>query len=576
MNRKSLMDFFFSSRGQWILLTGFAMIVFLVNLNSEGLFAAQEGKAGVVTRNMIESGNWLSMEFKGTHTDEKPMFCYWLYAVSASVFGMNEFALRFPSAVSAILTVLMTAWLGMKIYGRRTGFLSAYILCTMITFVNLGRVARIDIILTVFFMFAMLCLYRGYWEKNKATWWLYLFYITIGLSVLIKGPVGAVLAAFMIFLYGCIFRKWKMWWELKPISGIIIVLLISAPWYIYEGLRTGGDFTWTFLVEHNIKRFVGGSEFKGGKHQPQYFYFGKFFVGALPWSAAIPFLLFQFRRKVKNLRPESWFMGIWFLSIFIFFTLGAVKRGDYILPLYPAAAIIIGRYLIILENLKFKLYHKWIYGWLTVVGLVLVTLGVILSGALYTIGRKAVYEGLPHMNARDGHGMMTVSNIVNNNLIAFIIAAIIILALLYMIGKILAEGKFIKALSWYLPAQLLVMVIYFQFIMVAVDQVSTNKHFCIRAAEIIPENEKVVYVWFLDPEIVYYLRRDYEAPAAKDTDAYVKQFNYLIMQGKDYRRMDKEKAPFNEFEVAATTIKGHASPSVLMVRKGILNPETGK
>ncbi len=574
MNKESFKNFWLTERGQWIFLTVFAVIVFFVNLQSEGLFSAQEGRAAVIARNMLATGDWTTMHYKGALTTEKPIFCYWLYSICGMIFGVNEFSVRFPSAISAILTILMTVWLGKKIYGTKTGFLAGYLLCTMMTFVNLGRTARIDIVLTAFYMFAMLCLYRGFWEKNRPTWWLYLFYVTLGLSVMVKGPVGVVMAGFLIFCYGCIFRKWKLWWDLKPISGVIIVISISAPWYIYESIITHGGFAWDFLIQHNILRFTGGSEYKDGIHQPLYYYFGKFFAGALPWSIAVPFLLFQFRKKYKHLRQETWFLALWFLTGFVFFTIAAVKRGDYILPLYPAAAIIISRYLVLLEDIKYKLHNKWIYGWGAVVA-VCVGIGVVIrAGLLYKLGKRATGNDFPHLSVKDGLGMMEASNLINHHFIIFSVFLIIVIVIMFFICRLLADGKFLKAISWFLPGLLLAMVLYFQIVQEVIDRYNTTKYFCRKAMEIVPENKKILYLLNLNSEVVYFLQRDYDfAYDWNDVHERLKNADYVVMQYKHFNHQDMSESPYDQFMVGTRTIQGHNDPQVLLVRKGLIESE---
>ena len=145
---------------------------------------------------------------------------YWFYAIAGKIFGVNEFSVRLPSVIAAIATVILTCWLGGRIYGAGTGLLAGYMLATMFSFVNLGRIARIDIILCAFYTLSMLFLYLGYFEKRKPNRLLYLFYIVLALSVLVKGPVSAVLAGLTALLLAVKERNWRMLWDLKPVSGL--------------------------------------------------------------------------------------------------------------------------------------------------------------------------------------------------------------------------------------------------------------------------------------------------------------------------------------------------------------------
>ncbi len=555
------------NRVQWALLLSFVTIAFFVNLGADGLFSAQEGRSGVLTRNLLHSNNWLSVDFPGAAENEKPIFSYWLYAISAWCFGLNEFAFRLPGVIAALLTVVMTVHLAGKIFGRDCAFLAGYILCTMATFLTLARTVRIDIILTAFYMLQMLLLYYGYFQKRKATGWLYVFYAVTGFSMIVKGPVSAVIPAFMIVLYAVVFRQWRMLWEMKPISGVLIVILIGSPWFIYESVRTHGKFAFEFFIYHNLERFVGGSDLKDGKHAPLYFYLGKFFAGTLPWSLAVPFALWQCRRKWRSLRPETYYLIIWIASVFIFFSLAAIKRGDYILLLYPAVAILLARYFEKLNAANLKLTGKWVYGWSVLVGLVVIATVLFISGAIYKLGFKATGNDVPHLCVRDGQSMMQVSDLVNGHLPGFLIIMAVILTFLFFVGKVLAQGKIYQALAWFLPGMLLLLVLFFQFLQPVLDVFNTNKPFCAKVRELVPYDKTIVYVDDYDAEVVFYTDRNYIIAKEERIAPAIAANDYLLMFGKHYRKNFSKQPVNNDFELIATSPEGHNSPMILLRRK---------
>ena len=560
-----------SVRGQWILLLLFIGIAFFINLGADGLFSAQEGRAAVLTRNMIRSGNWLLLEFPGAPENEKPVLSYWLYAIAASGFGLNEFALRLPGVLAGLLTVILTVHLAGKIYDRPTAFLSGYLLASMATFLTLTRAVRIDIILTAFCTLELVLLYHGYFRERKATRWLYLFYAVTGIGMMVKGPVNAVLPALTIIIYLVAFRRWRMFWELKPVSGILIMLLLGTPWFIYESMRTHGQFAFEFFVYHNIERFIGGSDLKEGKHAPLYFYFGKLFVGALPWSLLIPFGLWQYWRQWRSLRRETWYLIIWIIAVFVFFSIAAIKRGDYILPLYPALAILSARYLVRLDAARLKLSRKWVYGWGVLVGVAVLAFGLFVSGAIYRLGEKATGNDVPHLCIRDGQSMMQVSDLVNGHRIATLLVAAIILTFLFLVGKVLARGEIFRALTWFLPGMLLLIVLFFQFLQPILDVYNTNKPFCADVRRLVPPGKTVAMVWNYDPEIVYYIDRHYVIVPGNKAEEAIPANDYLIIfADKDYPRKFKIRPDAKDFAVMCESPQGHNSPAVLLGRKTAL------
>ncbi|MDD3117951.1 MAG: glycosyltransferase family 39 protein [Victivallales bacterium] len=560
-----------SSRGQWILLLLFVGVAFFINVGADGLFSAQEGRAAVLTRNMIRSGNWMVLDFHGGQENEKPILSYWLYALSASGLGLNEFALRLPGVLAGLLIVILTVHLAGRIYDRPTAFLSGYLLATMATFLTLTRTVRIDIILAAFCMMELVLLYYGYFRRRKATAWLYLFYAVTGIGMMVKGPVNAVLPALAIVIYAVVFRRWRMFWELKPISGIIIMVLLGGPWFVYENMRTHGQFAWEFFVYHNLERFLGGADLKEGKRAPLYFYLGKLLAGALPWSLLIPFGLWQYRRRWRSLRSETWLLVIWIGAVFVFFSLAAIKRGDYILPLYPALAILLARYLVRLNATRLKLSRRWIYGWGVLVGVAVAALGLIVSGAVYRLGEKATGNQVPHLCIRDGQSMMEVSNLVNWHLVFTVLVAGLVLMFLFLIGRVLARGDVFRALAWFLSGMLLLIVMFFQYLQPILDVYNTNKPFCAEVRRLVPPDRTVAMIWNYDAEVIYYIDRPYEIDSGKDAGTGIAAYDYLIIfADKDYPRRFLKRRDAGDFAVLCESCPGHNSPMILLGRKTAL------
>jgi len=566
--KNKLGDFFCSRTGQWLALLVFCSIIYLVNLGCEGLYSAQEARAGVVARHILESGNWLTMDLKGAPTTEKPMFCYWIYAVCGMIFGINEFSVRLPSVLSAIATIVMTVWLAGRIYGPKTGFVAGYLLATMATFLNLGRTARIDIILTAFYMLAMVFLYKAYFEKmTKSRLWLYLFYLALGVSILVKGPVGVAMAAVMLTVYMVVFRRWRMISEFEPWTGLLIMAAIAVPWYWYASLSTHGAFFKDFIIEHNLKRFFGGSDFKEGEFMPLYWYLPKFFAGALPWTLFLPFAVWQFRKRFFSLRQETVFLALWFVTGFIFFTCSAVKRGDYILPLYPAAAILLGRYVVMLDDIKPKLSGKWIYFWGGVTVLLAAFLATVKFGWLAQFGTRVAENNFPHLSSQDGEFFVLAATVINDRFLMFVLAAAACLGFLYLVCRVLAKGEVIRAIAWFLPGLTIGLIGYFTVFTNAINPYKTVKYFCRDCAAIVPADQKVTYIWNLNTEVLYFLRNDYDfTNEDKDADAMLRDAKYLIIEKKAYRRWFLQRSERDQFRLAAQTIPNHHYGNVLLVR----------
>jgi len=332
----------------------FAAVAVFANLGSDGIYAAQEGRTALILRNMFRTGNFLEMRVDYGVPYEKPIGHYWLCLPSAyfariagdAMRSAVEWGIRLPSALCSLFTVLLAGLLARRMYGVRTGTMAMVMLCTMSNFDKLGRLGHIDMPLAAAFMAAMYFLYIGYFEKWKTNFNIYWFYVALGWGLLLKGPLVLMLAGLVIA--GMAATRGRRWYEvprdLRLIRGALIVLVIALPWYIYECIHSHGAFFEEFIVRQNLNRFTGDPTVYR-KKSPVWHYIPKLLAGALPWSiAAVAGLVFNFKRIIRfRLSTGSRFLLIWFLTGFVFFSLSAVKRIDYLLPLFPALAIMTAR-----------------------------------------------------------------------------------------------------------------------------------------------------------------------------------------------------------------------------------------
>lgn len=550
----------------WLLLFVAVVIIFFVNLGAGGLPSAQEGRAGIVARNMLATGNWEHIIYYGAITTEKPILCYWFYAFSGLILGgINEFSVRVPSALAAIITVIISCHMAFRIYGRKTAILSGYILSTMTLFVNLGHIARIDIVLCAFYTALMSLMYFGYFKDFKANKLLYIFYPLLGLSILVKGPLSAGLIGITVLLIVAIKRNPKIIWDMKPIYGAIIVLVIAAPWFIIENMRTNGAFSWDFFVNQNISRFTGvDMTYKDGKRGPLFFYIPKLFVSALPWAIFIPFALVNYFKKLKKLKWPTYYLVIWFFVIFIFFTLAAIKRGDYIVPLLPALAILIARYIDLLIVKAPTLSKRWVPFFAGLIVLFAAALILVKLGVLRHLGVLGSEDMLKFVARRDGRAMIAISDLVNEKFIFVIIAVFIILGLFYYFCKLLEKGKVNRVINIVIALSFIGVVVYYVYILPVECKQDTVKFFCADADKIIPKDAHV----FIgnDEETIYYLGRAYDTNGPLyDEKTHTLNYKYWVEEPNGYNRSPQWLKDM--FVLKIQTIPNHNNAHALYVAK---------
>ena len=333
-------------REKWVqilLLVGFCLILYCVNLGRWDLWNPDEPRYGEVAREMVQQGDWILMHSNGELYPDKPPFFFWAIALSSFLWGgFTSFSVRFPAALFGTLTVILTFLMGRKIYSSRTGFWSGLILATSFEFAYLSARANIDTTLTFFTtasFFCFLCWYRTGREEGRNLS-LYGFYLGMALATLTKGPVGIALPLLGCLSYLFYLRDWRAIKEMKLFVGLILLLAVVLLWYAPAVMKGGRAYLEMTLFRQTIDRFS-----KGWSHaRPFYYYFYNFPIDFLPWTFFFPGAIAHgFSKERMEKRKEFFFLLTWAVVIFIFFSLSKGKRAIYLLPLYPAAALIVGK-----------------------------------------------------------------------------------------------------------------------------------------------------------------------------------------------------------------------------------------
>jgi 4-amino-4-deoxy-L-arabinose transferase-like glycosyltransferase len=323
---------------------------------TSGAAGNHEALVGVTARNMLTSGNWVLPVFNGEPRLNKTPLSYWLVAAAGkAVGGVNDFALRLPSAVLAVLSAIAIFYFVTDQLGLRTGAISALVWSTTLCFFRYSHTGRPEMALTCFVTIAMLSFYSAETteSRKKQIYYMLIFWVSFSLSMLAKGPAPLLLIFPALFFYFAIFRKWKLLPKLLPVAGVILFLLIFLPWPI------------TVLIKHPEAVGIWKNEFIGraaGEYasgsEPFYFYFWVMFAFFVPYCAFIPLAIaMPFYRIWEEKRDEIFYLCLWFVIGILAMSLCGGKRQHYILPIMPAMAALTG---IILDDMIFghKAYTK--------------------------------------------------------------------------------------------------------------------------------------------------------------------------------------------------------------------------
>lgn len=331
------------------ILLGASLILLLWQLGAYGLIDVDEGRYAEVPREMFLSGDWLTPRLNFINFFDKPPLLYWGIALSYATFGVNEFAARLIPALAALLGVAVAAVLGRRMFGPRAGWLSGLILLTCLMWTVMARVVLTDMVVSSLIFCALAFWWLAISEtesKRRKTGFLALFWISLGLGMLAKGPVAPVLCGGAIFVYLLICKRWSDLKNMGWLWGIPLFIAVAAPWYLAIAARHP-EFNHAFWFEQNFARFTGAIQ-KVDHVEGPFFLFQYLPLVIFPWSIfALPALFFGWKKlwpaKSEKQRAAI-FLLCTFLLTMLFFSASKSKLITYITPVVPPLAILLAAY----------------------------------------------------------------------------------------------------------------------------------------------------------------------------------------------------------------------------------------
>jgi len=345
-----------------VALLGLAALLFFANTWGYDLWPPDEPRFGQVAREMMESGDYLAPHINGQPYKEKPPLLFWAIAAASWPAGdVTEFTARLPSGLAALLTVLLTYVLAARLYDRRTAALSALVLMTTALFWSEARSVRTDMLLTACMTGALVAFHR--WHATRRTGALAAFYAAIAAGLLTKGPAAVVFPLLLIaaFYWRQRAARRELHWVLGLLAAGALVLawFIPARWSLGAPAEAAGG-----VGAEAFRMTLGRFLFGVSKAQWPWYYVKQLPVGLLPWSLFLPWTLpwvWQRRREDEGMR----LLLAWTVPAFAFFSICIGKRSVYLLPLYPALAILLARSvqdLMASDRVVWRRRTAWVWG----------------------------------------------------------------------------------------------------------------------------------------------------------------------------------------------------------------------
>jgi len=321
------------------ILIPLALLLFAVNIGGYDLWPADEPRFGEAAREMMQSGDYLSPRVNGEPYLEKPPLLFWSMALVAAPFGdMSESTARIPSVASGVLTALLTYLLAARLFGARTAFWSALILITGFRFWWQARTAQIDMLLTACTTTTLYALWR--WDEERRARWLAALYLALAAALFAKGPPGPVF--FLLFVWTFYRQAPAARKQLHWVAGLACVGLLGLLWFIPARLAAAGaadQAAGAGMAANFFRNTIGRFLLGVSKAQPPWYYLTTLPVDLMPWALFLPWILpwtWKRRGESRALR----FLLCWTVPALIFFSISIGKRAVYILPLFPAFAIL--------------------------------------------------------------------------------------------------------------------------------------------------------------------------------------------------------------------------------------------
>jgi 4-amino-4-deoxy-L-arabinose transferase-like glycosyltransferase len=344
-------------------------LFFGFKIGERALWAPVEGRYAEIATEMQASGDYVTPRLNGVKYLKKAPLFFWLEAFAVKVFGKSEWVFRAWGAVFAVLGCLAVYIVARNLYGRRAGLLSAIVLATSPLYYALSRTVSLDMTLTFFLAAALMSIL---WRRREANGLPYAgailaFYVFAALATLTKGFVGIVMPAIILALWTALIRERRFPKSILLSWGPLWFVAIALPWHVLAAARNPEFWNVYFFQEH----IQGYLTMDAEPHNQPWVFLPVLLMSGFPWTV---FLVAAIRYHTRPALNEQWretlLLLLWPAALLVFFSFSSSKVIPYILPMFPALAILIGAYL----SFAWERADSWgirAAGWLVLVGVCL-------------------------------------------------------------------------------------------------------------------------------------------------------------------------------------------------------------
>jgi 4-amino-4-deoxy-L-arabinose transferase-like glycosyltransferase len=322
----------------WLALA--AGLVWFVTPGLRHLVPSDEGRYAEIAREMFASGDWVTIRYNDLKYFEKPPLHFWMTALAYEVFGVNEWSARLWIALSGAAGLVVTALAAARWYGARVGWFTGLVLLATPAWNFGAHFNTLDMSVSAMLagvLAGVLLAQHPQACARQRRHWMWFAWGAMALAILAKGLIGIVLPGLVLVVYTLLARDWALWRRLHLVSGALLMLAIVVPWFMLVSLRNP-EFPQFFFIHEHWERYTSTVHHRPG---PLWYFVPQLLVDVLPWLGLIAAAVtVVWREPASGFRPKL-LLAVWAGAIFVFFSASGSKLPGYILPIFPALAVLL-------------------------------------------------------------------------------------------------------------------------------------------------------------------------------------------------------------------------------------------
>lgn len=458
-----------------------------------------EPREALVVQEMVR-GEGLVLPLRKGELPRKPPFFHWLAAgISAAAGRVDEVTVRLPSALASVVAAVFIFFWASSIGGPTTGLLTAAVTITSFEWMRAATLARVDMVYAACLVMALVSLDRLLRGAPREALWRRLFYGAIAAAVLTKGPVALVFVAMTAIPLAAVSAAPGVLGRLSPVSGIAAVLAIVGTWFALAYQQHGDAFLRVFVRE-NLYHLVATDEGGTGHEHGNSYLFAVTMLGLLPWTPTLPLIVTAVRRRVRD--PGVLLALVWVVVVIGVHMLASAKRGVYLLPAYPALALLVVTGATVADR-------AWARSFLPFIARIYAAFGLCFAAIMVALswGWETPYAIQSLLRPRDRIGLEAATAAATENVLFLTVAAAAVAVAVPFLIRAARKNRWAELIGSIAIIAGSAAVIFNSAIHPAVARRRSLKEFMVAVNTVVRPDQPLLFLGSADPGAVFYADR---------------------------------------------------------------------